>query len=319
MTKELRGSRIRDNHMNSSALNSSTYQQFRRTARDAVRTAVASCEVLTRYRATAKLARAGGHLVADVRTPGGALYVHLLDLGVGRPLYTGLEYEPEETAFLQASLKPGMTMIDVGANVGYMALLAAKAVGPSGTVVAIEPDPGNGELLRANLERNGYRNVSIERCAVGSAAGTAQLYRSAWNMGNHRLNPGAGGQAIAHEAIAVPVRTVDDLVVAHHLSRVDVIKMDVEGYEPGVLGGMTATLARFKPVILTEFWPYGMRDAGFDPEAFLDRCIRAGYEGRTLTHLDRPLKTAADMLATLSDQDRGTYENLVLTPRVAAA
>ena len=295
-------------------MNSSTYQRFRRTARDAVRTAVASCEVLTRYRSTAKLARAGGHLVADVQTPGGALYVHLLDLGVGRPLYTGLEYEPEEAAFLQQSLKPGMTMIDVGANVGFMALLAAKAVGPSGTVLAIEPDPGNGELLRANIERNGYRKVSIERCAVGSEPGTAQLFRSAWNMGNHRLNPGEAGQAIAHESISVPVRTVDDLVSEHRLSRLDVIKMDVEGYEPGVLGGMLATLARFKPVILTEFWPYGMRDAGFDPEAFLDRCIRAGYAGRTLGQPDRSLKTVAEIMSTLPNQDRGTYENIVLTP-----
>jgi FkbM family methyltransferase len=295
-------------------MSSSTYQHLRRIVRDGVRTAVASAEVLTRYRSTAKLARAGGHLVADVRTPGGALYVHLLDLGVGRPLYTGLQYEPEESTFLERSLKPGMTVIDVGANVGYMALLAAKTVGAGGTVIAIEPDPGNAELLTANVERNGYRNVLIQRCAVGSEPGTAQLYRSAWNMGNHRLNPGAGGQAIAHEAIAVPVRTVDAIVADNRLSRVDVIKMDVEGYEPGVLGGMTSTLARFKPVILTEFWPYGMRDAGFDPEGFLDRCIRAGYEGRTLASPDRRLKTVSDILATLPNQDRGTYDNIVLVP-----
>jgi FkbM family methyltransferase len=279
-----------------------------------VRTAVASCEILTRYRSTAKLAHAGGHLVADVRTPGGRLYVHLLDLGVGRPLYTGLEYEPDETTFLQRSLKPGMTTIDVGANVGFMALLAAKAVGPTGTVIAIEPDPGNADLLAANVERNGYRNVRIQRCAVGSETGTAQLFRSAWNMGNHRLNPGEGGQAIAHEAISVPVRTVDDLVAENGLSRVDVIKMDVEGYEPGVLGGMMSTLARFKPVILTEFWPYGMRDAGFDPAAFLDRCVRAGYEGRALAAPETPLKTVSEILSILPNQDRGTYENIVLTP-----
>lgn len=293
-------------------MTSSTYQRFRRAARDAARTAVASCEVLTRYRSTAKLARAGGHLVADVATPGGALYVHLLDLGVGRPLYTGLEYEPEETAFLQRSLKPGMTMIDVGANVGFMALLAAKSVGAEGTVLAIEPDPGNAELLRANVERNGYKNISIQRCAVGAEPGTAQLFRSAWNMGNHRLNPGEAGQAIAYEAVSVPVRTVDSLVVDNRLSRVDLIKMDVEGYEPGVLAGMTATLERFKPVILTEFWPFGMRDAGFDPVAFLERCLRAGYVGRTLAHPNRPLKTVEQILGTLPDQDRGTYENIVL-------
>ena len=105
-------------------------------------------------------------------------------------------------------------------------------------MLAIEPDPGNLQLLTANVARNGYQNVSLCRCAVGGEAGTATLDRSAWNMGNHRINAGASGQAIAHETIQVDVQTVDKLVEQHALQRVNFVKMDVEGYEPGVLAGM---------------------------------------------------------------------------------
>ena len=136
-------------------------------------------------------------------------------------------------------------------------------------------------------------------------------------MGNHRLNAGAGGQAIAHEAIQVPVRTVDELAAANHLGRVDLVKIDVEGYEPGVLEGMRKTIEEHRPIILTEFWPYGMRDAGFDPEAYLRSWVGLGYEAHTLAQPESRLRTVADITATLPDQDSGAYENLVFVPRAA--
>jgi FkbM family methyltransferase len=295
-------------------MTSSRFRRLKSSMRDVARTMTATCEILTKYRHTASIATVGGHLVADVVTPGGALYVHLLDLGVGRPLYTGQTYEADETALLQRTLSPGMTVVDVGANVGYMALLSARCVGPTGRVLAIEPDPGNIQLLTANVARNGYQNVNLCRCAVGADVGTATLYRSAWNMGNHRINAGASGQAIAHETIQVEVQTVDKLVEQHGLSRVNFVKMDVEGYEPGVLAGMGKTIARDRPVVLTEFWPHGMRDAGFDPEAFLDTWLGAGYEARVLSNPDRVVRTVAGILDTLPDQGPGTYENVVFLP-----
>src|SRR5438552_19014271 len=132
---------------------------FKSRVRDVVRTVAASYEILAKHRGISTVRRFGGRLVADVGTPGGALYVHLLDLGVGRPLYTGQAYEADETALLQRTLKPGMTVVDVGANIGYMATLAARCVGPAGRVLAIEPDPGNAELLAANIARNDSRNL----------------------------------------------------------------------------------------------------------------------------------------------------------------
>jgi methyltransferase, FkbM family len=295
-------------------MQSGTIFRFKSTVRDLARTLAATYEIVTKYRHVSSIATVGPRLVADVKTPGGALFVHLLDLGVGRPLYTGQEYERDETALLQRILRPGMNVVDVGANVGYMALLSARCVGSGGRVVAIEPDPGNAGLLEANVARNQYQNISVCRCAVGSEPGTATLYRSAWNMGNHRLNAGEAGQAIAQGSINVKLETVDRLVDTHGLRRVDFVKMDVEGYEPGVLAGMGRTIARDHPIVLTEFWPYGMRDAGFDPEEFLSAWLRAGYHARTVANPDRPLQTVASILGTLPDQEAATYENLVFMP-----
>ena len=295
------------------------YQAIRQAARDVVRTASASLEIATTYRKVSSLAFVGGRIVADVRTVGGSLYVHLLDLGVGRPLYTGLDYEPDETAFLRHSLKPGMTAIDIGANVGYMTVLASQAVGSSGRVLAVEPDPGNSRLLTANIARNGCTNVTVCRSAVGSKPGSATLYQSAWNMGNHRLNAGPSGRAIASRAIEVPVETIDRLAAQHDLRRVDLIKMDIEGYEPGALAGMREIIRRDRPVVLTEFWPFAMRDAGFDPTAFLDTFLEAGYRAFAFPNLESPLTSTGQVVSTLPDQEAGTYANLVFSPAVTGS
>lgn len=289
--------------------------RFKAGVRDSLRTLKAAVEVTTSHRHASSIKFRDGHLVADVhQTPGGALFVHLLDLGVGRPLYTGGSYEVEETKFLQDTLRPGMTIVDVGANIGFIATLAARAVGPTGRVLAIEPEPKNMALLRENVARNGYQNVTLCHCAVGSAPGAATLYRSQWNMGNHRINAGEAGQAIADDAIKVTLETADALIAQHGLPRVDVIKMDVEGYEPAVVGGLETTLQRDRPVVLTEFWPHGMRDAGFDPDAFLAACLAPGYEAQLLGRKTPPLQSVASILAALPGQGPEVCVNLTFRP-----
>jgi FkbM family methyltransferase len=295
-------------------------ERLKRKVRDSARTLAAAYEIVTRHRKVSSIAWRRGHLVANVRqTPGGALFVHLLDLGVGRPLYIGGSYEEEETLFLQRTLRHGMTVVDIGANIGYIATLAARSVGPTGKVLAIEPEPGNAALLAENIQRNGYQNIITCPCAVGSAAGVATLYRSSWNMGNHRVNAGQAGQAIADDAIRVELETADQLIERHGLRHVDLVKMDVEGYEPAVFSGLRQTIARDHPIILTEFWPHGMRDAGFEPSAFLAACLESGYEARTLGRPDVALRSVDHILATLPDQAPGTYTNLVLSQRGQAS
>lgn len=235
-----------------------------------VQAAVYGLEVLTLHRHRASLASVGGHVVVSTNTDAGPLFVHLLDHGIGRPLYTGQGFEPDEVATLRAHVGPGMSVIDIGANIGFMTCLAAQLVGSTGHVLAIEPEPGNLALLRANIARQGFQTVEVFAGAVGAAAGTLGLTTSDWNMGHHRIDGSQGPNTIP-----VPVQTVDELAAV--LPRVDFIKVDVEGYEASVFAGMHRTLATHRPVVLSEFWPYGLRAAGHEAADVLNGWREAGY------------------------------------------
>ncbi len=124
-----------------------------------------------------------------VEVEGSRMYVHTEDEPLGRSLITLGSYERYETNLFKSMLTPGMKVIDVGANVGYYTLIAARAVGPTGRVFAFEPDPGNYELLLRNIELNGYRNIVASQCAVTGEASQIRLYIDKKNFGNRSLSP----------------------------------------------------------------------------------------------------------------------------------
>lgn len=194
------------------------------------------------------------------------LFVDLRDQGIGRPLYIYREYEPTETLFLTKTLRPGMVFVDVGANIGYYTTLAAKIVGPSGRVIAIEPDLHNYGLLRRNIRRNRFRNCSLHNIALGASAGVVQIYASTVNYGDHRVYDG-GDERLAKK---VQIDTADSIFEREAIDHVDVLKMDVQGFEQKVLEGMQLTFNKSKNmIILSEFWPDGLRLAGGSPEDYL--------------------------------------------------
>jgi FkbM family methyltransferase len=222
-----------------------------------------------------------GRPLARVSVGRDLLHVDLRDAGVGRPLFVRGAYEPLETTFLRNLLKPGMVFVDIGANIGYFTLVAARRVGPTGRVLAVEPEPYNFQLLQRNVGVNDLANVELANVALGDRQGSAALYCSPQNFGDHRLYDGASEQRRATE---VQVRTLDGLVKARQLGAVDVIKMDVQGYENRVIAGMASTLAASpRALVLTEFWPYGIRQAGEDPQEFFALFARAGFAAFTLT------------------------------------
>jgi len=133
--------------------------------------------------------------------------------------------------------KLGDIVFDIGAYIGDTALWFSKAVGPQGKVYAFEPEPGNFERLKANLERNNVTNVNPLQLALSE------------NEGEMRVSSGAGSSVITQAGTgkSVKVTTIDNFVEANKLPRVDFIKMDVEGYESKVLKGAQETIKTFKP------------------------------------------------------------------------
>jgi FkbM family methyltransferase len=206
------------------------------------------------------------------------------------------EYEPEAQKVMASLLKPGQTAIDVGANVGWHTLLLANCVGPTGRVVAFEPNPNIRPRLEANLARNHLSNVSVSSIALSDRSGTMR-FRSpkASDMGagdGHLINAATYDAAIddattndgeADDVIEVTTQRLDDLWPSLGLNRVDLIKIDVEGWDASVLGGARETLRRFQPHVLFEFDSGLMSRAGGSETKLRALLEDVGYAGVAIT------------------------------------
>ena len=172
------------------------------------------------------------------------------DPGISRELALYKVHEPLATRLLMQTLEPGMNVVDIGSNIGYYAMLEARMVGPAGRVIAIEPMPKNYEQLRRNVQDNGYWQIQTLQLAIGDRDGTAPLYLSG-KSNHHSLhrNPSTRG------ALQVPVRSLDSLLDQYHLSSVDLVRMDLEGYEVIVIHGMLRTIEKYSPRLLVELHP----------------------------------------------------------------
>jgi FkbM family methyltransferase len=148
-------------------------------------------------------------------------------------------YEPEQTRHFRELLRPGATVVDVGAHVGYYTLLAAELVGPRGRVFAFEPNPRNCAFLRSHVAANGLANVTVEESAVSDRSGMARF----------DFGTGTGTGRLAHSGtLEVGTVALDEYCAAHRIVP-DAIKIDVEGAELDVLRGAEATIAARPPVL----------------------------------------------------------------------
>jgi FkbM family methyltransferase len=151
---------------------------------------------------------------------------------------------------LRDLLAPGTIFFDVGCNVGFFTVLAARLVGPTGSVHAFEPIPHLAASARRNAAVNGLDNVSVHAVAVADHGGQAELLL-AEHPGGATLSRSDAPPDLAGVA-SVPVVTLDDLVARGQVPPPDVVKIDVEGAEMAVLDGMQAVLHTNRPSLLCE-------------------------------------------------------------------
>jgi FkbM family methyltransferase len=161
-------------------------------------------------------------------------------------------FEGETVELFLKVLAPGMTVLDVGANVGQYTLLAAGRVGPSGQVHAFEPTPRVAAKLRASVRLNGFGNVTVSETAVSDRCGEATLYFVEDDGENNILAPEPGYSA----SVTVPTITLDEYLASNGINHVDVIKMDIEGAEPSALRGAPRLLSGDQaPLLFVEVNP----------------------------------------------------------------
>jgi FkbM family methyltransferase len=165
---------------------------------------------------------------------------------IGRYLYFRGMYEEPVIKKLASLLEPGMVYVDVGANIGLHSLIAAWRVGPTGRVVAIEPQASVFEALCTNVAVNKLTNVDEIRSAVGNKEGSAVIYTvDPINSGQATLAVHSGESLFGQEQVAVS--SLDDILSRMGLDQVDVLKVDVEGGELEVLEGSRRLFATRPP------------------------------------------------------------------------
>jgi FkbM family methyltransferase len=176
-----------------------------------------------------------------------------LKFNPGNAHYAGFllgTYEPEVQKVFTSLIKPGMTVYDVGANVGFLAVLAARLVGPGGHVICFEPLAVNIEAIRHNAAINSFANISIVPEALGTEDGVAEFLLFD-DVGWGRLSD-SGAPGLSSGSLTIPVRSLTTAIDEHHLPSPDVIKVDIEGGEIGMLEGSRNVLSRCRPVLLIE-------------------------------------------------------------------
>ena len=171
-------------------------------------------------------------------------------------------YEVQAVDFVLERLKPSATFIDVGANIGVFTLPAARRIGRSGRVIAIEPSPLVFPYLERNIVLNGLSNVRLVQCAAHDRDGeTVPFYEAPVE----HFGMGSLGAQFHNSPVPVLCRTLDHILNEQQIEKVDVMKVDVEGFEAAVFEGATKLLAGDKaPVILFEFcdWAENRRPGG---------------------------------------------------------
>lgn len=207
------------------------------------------------------------------------------------------------TAYLLSHLRPGATVLDVGAHIGYYTMLTSALVGPDGRVTAFEPTPSTLSVLRTNARH--LSNASVVPAAVWSKREELVFYDrglgySAYNSAFEARLPGVVRERVPSQPLRVEAITLDDHVCAEDL-RVDFVKIDAESAEAHVLAGMSDLLARQQPVISLEVGDLDVPGAPSSRE-LVDTLLEAGYEPWEL-HRGTPVPHRP--------QSRYAYQNLL--------
>jgi FkbM family methyltransferase len=215
-------------------------------------------------------------------------------------------WEPLECTWLEKNLRAGQTFLNVGANVGYHVLRASRLVGPTGKVIAVEPEPVNFAFLLANVALHDLRNVVPIQCAAGSRTARLRLYRGDDNSGDNRLTPFPE----ASSSIEVSVVRMDRLLAGE---RIDVALIDTQGSDHEVVAGMTGLLLRALIPMIVEFVPSWLRAKGVDPVKVVEDFQGLGYQVGVLEANLAPGASAEEAVMASDNADR-YYANLELQP-----
>lgn len=203
-------------------------------------------------------------------------------------------------------LKPQFNVIDAGANIGYLSLNFAR-ICHQGTVYSFEPDSSNFLDLQNNVRLNDLRNIQIFKKALGQNLGSAELYKMfVNNPGANRILPSSPANSVAHETVEIV--TLDQLYSSGIFKKIDVLKIDVEGFELFVLKGALKLIAECKPILFVELSEGNLKKQNCSGLELIEYIEQLGYDvtdARTMREVDKSFKDHhTDLLCTHKQTQR---------------
>jgi FkbM family methyltransferase len=174
--------------------------------------------------------------------------IHLdpsFDKNIENVIYERGVYEQGTTEYIRQTLKAGNCFVDVGANIGYLSLVAAATVGPEGTVLAFEPVESTFNILEKNKALNSFQHIQLHQFALGNSTESLTIYPEKENRGGASIT-----NKRSEQGEEIDVKRLDDLKIG---SSIDMLKVDVEGFEWEVLKGAAKTIEKDRPILIVEY------------------------------------------------------------------
>ncbi len=204
-------------------------------------------------------------------------------------VYFGFKEESRDT--LYSLVREGDTIIDIGANIGETLLNFSKLVGSKGFIFSFEPDPRNFEKCARNISLNTFNNLKLFEWGLGDQEGLLAISQiDSRNPGMNRILE----KSVSTDTKQVRVTTLDNFVAKNNFSKIDLIKIDVEGYEKNVLIGATECIDRFKPTMFIEVDDNNLKKSGSSAKDLLSYVESKSYTIFNAHNLN-PVRSSGDL------------------------
>lgn len=222
-------------------------------------------------------------------------------------------FDREEFSFLKQNLRKGDVFIDVGANIGFYTVFAARLVGKEGNVISFEPSKRDFELLQKNLAHNKFSNVVSFKIALSNYNGKGKFLISGGNATDvSTLSDSFYNDKVKVETIEdVEVKTLDCIVDNYDIKKINIIKVDAEGHDLFVLEGARNSIRKFKPIILVEVSSQNLKNAGHSIEDLISIFGSLNYQIYYFVDNNRLVKSPPEYTIN----PKNSYFNIVCYPK----